>query len=223
VQANPQFRAAYNLWQREAAESARARLLRMTDKAVDVVEQALERGDEKVAVNILRATGVLRRQRVGSIDAQVLELQMQLRQRREQQKAEKGMMRHLLEKAGASCRQSRRVVEGRATQEFMESLRAQVAAREESEDETFGETLDETHPPKPASAGSDGESEGVARDESNNLPEQEMRPNDVPSGPRLVRETAEAPQEGVSHEPGGNGDSQVLHGWRVGMELNGVQ
>ena len=223
VQGNPHFRAAYNLWQREVAESARARLLKMTDKAVEVVQEALERGDEKVAVNILRATGVLRRQRAGSVDAHVLELQMQLRQRREKQKAEEGMMRHVLEKAGASRRQSLRFVQGRAREAFIESLRRQAAAREESADETLGETLDETHPSEPVSADSEQYAEGVVRDEGNNMPEQELRPNEGPSKPRLVREATEAPQEGVSHESEADGDLQVLHGWRVGMKLNGVQ
>ena len=52
---------AWNQWQQEQAESARARVLGLADKAVQVVEKALERDNEKVAVGVLRHLGAVRR------------------------------------------------------------------------------------------------------------------------------------------------------------------
>ena len=50
LRGNAHFRAAFNAWQEEAVESARARLIKLADQAVDVVEEALGRSDEKVAL-----------------------------------------------------------------------------------------------------------------------------------------------------------------------------
>lgn len=41
VQNSPAFRAAYNTWQREVTESSQARLLKLSELAVSVVEKAL--------------------------------------------------------------------------------------------------------------------------------------------------------------------------------------
>src|SRR6185312_3679193 len=45
VKADPNFRAAYNAWRQEMAESAQTRLLKLADKAVDCVEEALKCND----------------------------------------------------------------------------------------------------------------------------------------------------------------------------------
>ena len=85
IQKDPHFRAAYNLWQQEIAETARARLLKLSEKAVDAVERQLINGDAKVAVAVLRELGVLRRVRDGSSVPRVVGMEMQVRQARELQ------------------------------------------------------------------------------------------------------------------------------------------
>ena len=65
LQSDPLFRAAYNAWQKEIRESSHARLLKMSEQAVNVVEKALERNDEKVAVTMLKEMGVMRRSAPG--------------------------------------------------------------------------------------------------------------------------------------------------------------
>jgi hypothetical protein len=100
VESDPAFKAAYNAWQSEIAESARARLLKLTDQAVDVVEAALRRNDEKTAIQMLKDLGVMRRRRRGSTNAEVVGLQIDLEKGREHRKASTDMMRHLLGKAG---------------------------------------------------------------------------------------------------------------------------
>ena len=47
VQRDPAFRAAYNAWRAELVESANARLLKMTERAVEVIGEALETGDRR--------------------------------------------------------------------------------------------------------------------------------------------------------------------------------
>src|SRR5947199_259800 len=68
VQSDPHFRAAYNVWQRETRESAHARLLKLTEKAAEVVEAAMGRSDEKTAVALLKHLGVLRPRRAGTTE-----------------------------------------------------------------------------------------------------------------------------------------------------------
>jgi uncharacterized protein YerC len=60
VQSDPHFRAAYNAWKLEQVESARSRLIRLTDKAVDVVENALATDNHRVAVQVLKGSGAMR-------------------------------------------------------------------------------------------------------------------------------------------------------------------
>jgi hypothetical protein len=112
VQNNPAFRAAYNMWQREVTESSRSRLLKLSELAVSVVEKALLDDDRKVAVKMLRDLGVMRRRKHGSMDAEVLQIQMELERKQEHQKATVAMLDHLLAKAGAGPEQRKRIIEG---------------------------------------------------------------------------------------------------------------
>ena len=59
LKTNANFAAAYEAWQQELRESARARLLKLVDDAATLVTQAIEAGDAKVALRILRDLGVL--------------------------------------------------------------------------------------------------------------------------------------------------------------------
>lgn len=220
LQTHPQFRAAYNLWQREVAESARARLLKLTDKAVEVVERALERNDEKVALKMLRGTGVLRRRRVGSIDSEVLDLQMQLAKRRQTKKAAAGMLHELLGKAGYSPRQRQRIIDGQDTTELRKALDNQIArATQNVASETLCETDAGVAGIDPTQAVADSTRDAAA----NNLPPQEIRENSQPSGLHLVDETLEVEPAGVSHDSREDEQAQVLQGWRIGERLYGTQ
>jgi hypothetical protein len=59
IRADPKFAAAYEAWQQELRESARARLLKATDMAADVVTQAIAGGDARIALRMLQEAGVL--------------------------------------------------------------------------------------------------------------------------------------------------------------------
>jgi hypothetical protein len=129
LRGNPQFRAAFNAWQEEAVESARTRLIKLADQAVDVVEQALRRSDEKVAVKLLGSVGALRKRRGESIDPNVLELQMQLREKQELRQAEMAMLDHLMEKAGMGAERRKQVLAGGAVAAKMAEAVKQESAR----------------------------------------------------------------------------------------------
>ena len=115
VQTDPRFRAAYNQWQRDQAESARARVLGLADKAVEVVDKALDRDNEKVAMGMLKHLGALRRPDRGATDPEVVQLQMHLAREREKYLALVGMVKHLLTKAGLSPSQQRQYLRDHGT------------------------------------------------------------------------------------------------------------
>lgn len=112
IQNDAHFKAAYNLWQQEVTESARSRLLKLAEKAVDVVEQQLEGGNERVALHLLRHLGVMRRRRQGSTDPEVLDLQITLGQKRDRYNAQRAMTNHLLTKAGFRPSERKRMMSG---------------------------------------------------------------------------------------------------------------
>ncbi|MGA2232562.1 MAG: hypothetical protein ABSH22_16825, partial [Tepidisphaeraceae bacterium] len=59
LRTDPVFQAAFNQWQDEMEKSCRARLLTFTDKAADAVYQAVENGDAKLAMQLLKGMGIL--------------------------------------------------------------------------------------------------------------------------------------------------------------------
>lgn len=105
VKSDPNFRAAYNAWRQEQAESAQARLLGLADKAVDCVENALKCNDYGTAVTVLSKIGIMRRSAHESIDPQVVRMQQELEQQRELYQAAVGLIKHLLGKAGLTPQQ----------------------------------------------------------------------------------------------------------------------
>lgn len=218
VQSNPQFQAAYNAWQLELTESARARLLNLADKAVEVLERALARGDEKVALKMLRQIGALRRRRAGSTDVEVLDLQNQLHRRREHRRAAAGMLHEMLgSRFGMSRRQRQRIIDGRDGGAWMAELEERRAQARKTEGETNPQT---TAPDAPAeglaqAAPAEGESSG------NPLPDQEIRPESTGPSLRLAGETTDETTDALSHDFGQEPTPQVLQGWRVGMKLHG--
>jgi hypothetical protein len=71
------FVAAYNRWCEQMHQSARSRLLGMADKATVAVERALENGDAKAALQLLRGLGVLKEHQTGSGNAEQLKGEME--------------------------------------------------------------------------------------------------------------------------------------------------
>jgi transposase-like protein len=95
MQSDPHFRAAYNAWKQEQTESARGRLLKMADQAVDVLEQGLRANDRHVAMQVLKGTGALRQGRREATDPKVLKLQMDLLRFRDEYRAARALVEHL--------------------------------------------------------------------------------------------------------------------------------
>ena len=69
---DPVFGAAYNQWHDEMEKSAQSRLLMMTEKAMDAVEKALEAGDARAGLQLLKGMGMFRERVVGPTDAEEL-------------------------------------------------------------------------------------------------------------------------------------------------------
>ena len=58
---DPVFRAAHNLWHKEAADSVRTRLLKIAEDAVVTVGKAVAEGDRTLAYGVLKDLGLLGR------------------------------------------------------------------------------------------------------------------------------------------------------------------
>jgi len=67
---DPVFQAAYNQWHDQLEESCRSRLMTLTDKATDAIEKALENGDSRAALQLLKGMGLIRPKAVGPTDAE---------------------------------------------------------------------------------------------------------------------------------------------------------
>jgi AcrR family transcriptional regulator len=68
LKSDPVFQAAYNEWHEEMRESSRSRLLMLTDKATNAVEKALESGDAKMGLQLLKSMGMLKDRPAGPTD-----------------------------------------------------------------------------------------------------------------------------------------------------------
>ena len=113
LQTDPRFRARYNAWQSEIVQSARARMLALSDLAVGVIEDALEHKDEKVAVKVLTHMGIARMPRPGATDEKIAELEMRVERQREQLRLSEAMVKLLLTKAGYTAAEQRRYIRER--------------------------------------------------------------------------------------------------------------
>ena len=82
---DPVFRAAYNQWHDQLEEGCRSRLMTLTDKATDAIEKALENGDARAALQLLKGMGMIRHKIVGPTDAE------EIRMRDEIEREEKGI------------------------------------------------------------------------------------------------------------------------------------
>lgn len=79
IKSDPNFGAAYNAWQQELIDSGRARVLAMSEAALNTVNAAIEKGDAYVALQVARATGVLTPARPGATDTEELKRRQALR------------------------------------------------------------------------------------------------------------------------------------------------
>jgi AcrR family transcriptional regulator len=62
------FQAAYNQWHDQLQESCRSRLQALTDKATDALEKALEAGDARAALQLLKGMGMIKERMPGPTD-----------------------------------------------------------------------------------------------------------------------------------------------------------
>jgi hypothetical protein len=85
IHSDPQFAAAYNAWHHEMLASGRARLLAMTDLALDTVHSAMAQGDARVAVQVAKATGVMEIPKPGLTEPERLHRRKRLRDARWQE------------------------------------------------------------------------------------------------------------------------------------------
>lgn len=77
IKTDPAFRAAYNAWEQEACESARARLLTGVDAAVTKVLDRINY-DPKFAFSVLKELGILRPRAAGQIDPERVRQEIEL-------------------------------------------------------------------------------------------------------------------------------------------------
>jgi hypothetical protein len=65
---DPVFRAAVNQWHDQIESGCQSRLLSLTDKATDAVEKALDAGDARTALQLLKGMGMIKERAVGPTD-----------------------------------------------------------------------------------------------------------------------------------------------------------
>jgi hypothetical protein len=64
------FRAALNQWHDQIESGCQSRLLSLTDKAADAIEKALDAGDARTAMQLLKGMGMIKERAVGPTDAE---------------------------------------------------------------------------------------------------------------------------------------------------------
>jgi hypothetical protein len=108
------FRAAYHEWHEELGESCRSRLAAMTDKAATAVEKALEAGDARAAMQLLKGLGMMKPSKRLETDPEVIRRRMAVEARRKQSKLEEAERGVELKDAQARAldKEARDLVEG---------------------------------------------------------------------------------------------------------------
>jgi transcriptional regulator with XRE-family HTH domain len=89
---DPVFRAAYNEWLEEAEESCRARLGTMARKAMDAMENALHASDGRLALQLLKELGFLRRREAGATDAEGVKRELKIEDGKKKRKLREAEM-----------------------------------------------------------------------------------------------------------------------------------
>ena len=78
------FRAAHNAWQKDTMAAARSSILALTEPALRAVAAALERGDAKIAMALLKSVGLLTPPTPGSTDAEDVKKEQQIERKRQE-------------------------------------------------------------------------------------------------------------------------------------------
>ena len=60
IRSDPNFAAVYNAWKQELTDAARTKLLTAASNATDAVLKAIEAGDAKLALSLLKSLGVFK-------------------------------------------------------------------------------------------------------------------------------------------------------------------
>jgi hypothetical protein len=89
LKGDPAFVAAYNAWQKDVRDTARGRILALSDLAITTIAKAITQGDTRSALKILKATGALTHKDPGSTDPD----EIQRVQRLERLKAQTALRR----------------------------------------------------------------------------------------------------------------------------------
>lgn len=76
------FQAAYNRWREQMDAGCQTRLLALTDKAADAVQKALEAGDAKLGLALLKGLGLLAPLEKRPTDPEEVEQEMRLEKKR---------------------------------------------------------------------------------------------------------------------------------------------
>ncbi len=76
------FQAAYNQWHDQLQESCRSRLQALTDKATDALEKALEAGDARTAMQLLKGMGMIKERASGPTDVEEVEHSLAVKEKR---------------------------------------------------------------------------------------------------------------------------------------------
>jgi len=79
---DPVFGAAYNRWHDEMEKGAQSRLLMMTEKAMDALEKALEAGNARAALQLLKGMGMFRQREVGPTDPEQVRQTMEIERKK---------------------------------------------------------------------------------------------------------------------------------------------
>lgn len=106
IHSDPQFAAAYNAWHHEMLASGRARLLAMTDLALDTVHSAIAQGDARIAVQVAKATGVMEIPKPGLTEPGRLHRRKRLRDARWQEALAKAELDAAFNKRSAESHRS---------------------------------------------------------------------------------------------------------------------
>jgi hypothetical protein len=82
MRADPNFASAYNAWKNEIVASGRARVLALTDLAIDTVKSAMLQGNARVAVQVAKATGAMQTPRPAPTNPEHLRRRQEVRDAR---------------------------------------------------------------------------------------------------------------------------------------------
>jgi AcrR family transcriptional regulator len=78
LKSDPEFRAAYNRWHDEMEESSRSKLRMMTDLAAGTLRAGLEKGDARLALQLLKGLGLVRPEGERLLDAADVKMRAEL-------------------------------------------------------------------------------------------------------------------------------------------------